>query len=84
MATTPPPLKGVRVIELAGLAPGTYQPSSTVTDRLSDSAPQAHLPAFSSPTMAPPFSASIEPILKLILPTLPLQRMILSVAASPP
>lgn len=77
MASSPPPLTGVRVIELAGLAPGTYQPSSTNTNGLSNSAPKAHLPAFSLPTMAPPFSALIEPILKLTLQILPLQRLIL-------
>lgn len=40
MATSPPPLTGLRVIELAGLAPGTYQPSSIITNRLSNSAPR--------------------------------------------
>ena len=78
MANSPPPLTGVRVIELAGLAPGTYQSSSTITTpAFLTVTPKAHLPAFSSPIMALPFSASIEPILKPIPQILPLQRLIL-------
>ena len=77
MASYPPPLIGVRVIELAGLAPGTYQPFSTITIRLSNSASKAHLPAFFSPITAPLSSASIDLILKPTLRTLPLQRRIL-------
>jgi len=55
-----PPLAGIRVVELAGLAPGEFTDSASEVNN-TNLQRQAPSPASSSLTMAPPSSESTAP-----------------------